>query len=413
MSKKPVPDKEEGSSLLNAIYEKLSSSQKTGHDVKQKSAPTEDWRPRLELDESGGFLVSTPRKDNNTDSIDILKEFDLDPTQWTVTSIRTSRWQRYDEEWLTSYRLQIIPRGTEIFLKEDLEEAKKKISNWKPKTSFQKTSKDDLAFVFAPSDQQIGKTSNGEGTAVSVQRILDLTEMSIQRYKELKKLGRPISKVVIALLGDHIEGIVSQGGRLQAPYSSDIGLTEQIKIARQLLFTQVKGFSEVCPEIVVAVVNGNHDEVTRQNVVDPAEGWNTEIARGVADICSQNQTLSEVKFRFPSSGHQTLALEVNGTMLGLFHGHQMKSGGAVKYISGQAAGNTPIGHCDLWLSGHYHHFRAEDIGKRLWLQCPTLDSGSPWFRDRTGMESSPGLLTMVIGKNHSPKSDLSVLSLEN
>lgn len=410
MSKIEKNSEQRSSSLLSAIYEQLSSSQKTGHDIKS-SIPTEDWRPRLELDENGGFLVSTPRKENNTDSIDILKEFKLDPEQWTVTSIRTSRWQKYDEEWLTSYRLNIIPRALEIVLKKDLEETKKKILSWKPKTNLQKSKKEDLAFIFAPSDQQLGKTSNGEGTPATVQRILDATQLSIDRYKELKKLGRPISKVVIALLGDHIEGITSQHGKLQAPYSSDIGLTEQIKTARQLLFTQVKAFAEICPEIVVAVVNGNHDEVTRQMVVDPAEGWNTEIARGVADICSQNSTLSKVQFRFPASGHQTLALNVNGTMLGLFHGHQMKSGGVVKYISGQAAGNTPIGNCDVWLSGHYHHFKCEDIGHRFWAQCPTLDSGSPWFRDRAGLESNPGVLTMVIGKGHSPKTDLSIISL--
>ena len=92
-------------------------------------------------------------------------------------------------------------------------------------------------------------------------------------------------------------------------------------------------------------------------VVDPAEGWNTEIARQVADMCSQNEHLSKIEFRYPSSGHQTLALNVGGTMLGLFHGHQMKSGGALKYISGQAAGNTPIGNCDVWISGHYQSGR--------------------------------------------------------
>ena len=76
MPKKENPEKDTANSkMLNAIYEKLSSSEKIGHDTKKSSPPTEDWRPRLELDENGGFLVSTPRKENNTDSIDILKEF--------------------------------------------------------------------------------------------------------------------------------------------------------------------------------------------------------------------------------------------------------------------------------------------------------------------------------------------------
>jgi predicted phosphodiesterase len=115
-----------------------------------------------------------------------------------------------------------------------------------------------------------------------------------------------------------------------------------------------------------------------------------------------------VEFRFPEKDHQTLAININGTMLGLFHGHQIK-GDAVKYLSGQSAGQTALGHCDVWLSGHFHHFKSADIGPRFWAQCPTLDPGSAWFRDRTGMESPPGVLTMVIGAGYDPRKDISII----
>jgi predicted phosphodiesterase len=406
--KKPAEEKDPHS-LLKAIHEKLSSPGVTGSDIKNL-APAEEWRPRIELDENGGFLVSTPRKDNNADSKEILREFNLDPNQWAVVGVRTSRWQKHDEDWLTSYRLTLVPKAVETALKEDVEKIKKKLETWKPSVKPKKRQKEGLAFVLAPSDQQIGKKASGTGTDEIVERILDVTEKAVHRYKELETAGRPLSKVVIALLGDHVEGNTSQNGKLQSTYASDIGLTEQIRVARRVLLAQIKAFSEVCPNIVVAVVNGNHDEVTRQINVDPAEGWNTEIVSAVSDVCREVKELSKVEFRFPQSGHQTLALDVNGTMLGLFHGHQMKSGGALKYISGQAAGNTPLGRCDVWLSGHYHHFRSEDIGQRFWAQCPTLDGGSGWFRDRVGLESEPGLLTMVLGEGHSPKQDISIIS---
>jgi hypothetical protein len=118
-----------------------------------------------------------------------------------------------------------------------------------------------------------------------------------------------------------------------------------------------------------------------------------------------------VEFRYPASGHQTLAVEVEGVMLGLFHGHQFR-GDVQKYLQGQALGNTAMGGCDVWISGHYHHYKAQDIGDRLWLQCPTTDPGSDWFRDRTGATSRPGVLSLVIGKNYDPREFIGVLPVE-
>jgi hypothetical protein len=51
-----------------------------GSDVRATNTP-EAWRPRMEIDESGGFVVSKPRPAGEIpDAADILKEFDLDPT---------------------------------------------------------------------------------------------------------------------------------------------------------------------------------------------------------------------------------------------------------------------------------------------------------------------------------------------
>jgi hypothetical protein len=50
-----------------------------------------------------------------------------------------------------------------------------------------------------------------------------------------------------------------------------------------------------------------------------------------------------------------------------------------------------------------------DVGGRFWAQCPTVDPGSAWYRDRRGLESNPGILTMVVGKDHDPRLDVSVI----
>ena len=293
-----------------------------GSDVRATKTP-ESWRPRLEVDESGGFLVSTPRPAGDIpDAKQLLVEFDLDPMSWSITSLRKSRWQNHAGEWLEAFRANLTPltHHTEIH-DNDLEQLVKELSKWRPSKSSQKIN-GELAYVFAPSDQQIGKKQGSDGTKDTVHRLLEITEKSVHRLQELRKIGRSIGTVVLALPGDHVEGNVSQAGRLQGLASSDLGLTEQTRVARRLLLAQIKAFAPYCEQMIIPVVNGNHDEVTRQVSADPADGWNVEIASAVQDACRENPELDHVQFRFPETQHQTLAVDVCGTMLGLFHGHQ-------------------------------------------------------------------------------------------
>lgn len=395
-------------SFSKKLLEELASPGTTGSDRRTQETP-EAWRPRSDIDSKlGGYLVSSAMPEGNSvDAEEILREFKLDPAAWRVTSMRQGRWQTFKGDWLESYRINVVPADFSDEPDLDLEKLVDEIKNWKPaKGSKQATG--DGAYAVAPSDQQIGKKANGQGTAESIQRILGVTDGAFQRYQELNKIGRNLGTVALLLAGDHVEGNVSQSGRLQSPAASDLGQTEQTRVARRLLMQQIKTFAPHCEELVVAVVNGNHDEVTRQVVADPSDGWNVEIAAAVQDACAENPELGHIKFRFPERDHQTLTVDVKGTLIGLFHGHQ--SGKDVtRYLSGQAAGQTALGQADMWVSGHFHHFKALDIGSRLWLQAPTTDPGSPWWRDRSGLESKPGLLTFVVGADRDPRRDISII----
>lgn len=397
------------SSEFDDILEELSSPGQRGSDTRAMKVP-ESWRPRMEIDESGGFLVSTPRNAAETpDMVDILAEFDLDPTAWSVTSVRRSKWQTYGGDWLQSFRVSVTPQNAAPRPDFDLEKMLNDISKWRPNAKIKRCAGEN-AFILAPSDQQIGKKQGEENTGHSINRILNGTEEALTRFLELQKIGRNMGTVVLALPGDHVEGITSQNGRLQGQAASDLGMTEQVRVARRLLLAQVKAFAPHCERMIVPVVNGNHDEVTRQVAADPADGWNVEIASSVQDICAENDALSHVEFRYPDKDHQTLAVDINGVMLGLFHGHQAGKD-VLKFLSGHAAGQTPLGGCDLWISGHYHNFKCMDIGHRLWIQAPTTDPGSAWFRDRTGIDSPTGILTLVVGPDHDARRDISIVSV--
>jgi predicted phosphodiesterase len=360
---------------------------------------------------SGGFAISSPHQLGNTPGAEeIMVEHGLDPDEWIVTNVRHSKWQTFSGDWLESSRITLAPSAKISGRDFDLELLVDEIKKWKPGKATKHAGGEGV-YVHAGSDQQIGKKAASGGTDQSVARILAGTEKSVFRLEGLRRYGLNIGTVTIPQLGDHVEGNVSQNGRLQGLAASDLGQTEQVRVARRLLLQQIKTFAPLAERIVVPVVNGNHDEVTRQVAADPADGWNVEIASAVEDACRENPALSHVEFRYPSSGHQTLTIDINGTMLGLFHGHQF-SRDVEKYLSGQMVGQTALGGADVWISGHYHHFKTQDIGSRLWLQCPTTDPGSDWYRDRAGANSRPGILTLVLGGSYDPREFISVLSVD-
>ena len=191
-----------GESLAERLAS-LVSPGPNGSDIKQLNTP-EAWRPRMEVGPEGGFIVATARPTAEMpDAITILEEFKLDPEHWTVTSLRRGQWQKFDGEWLESVRINVVPSSTIRENDLDLEKLISEISKWRPSTKEKKVS-GELAYVFAPSDQQVGKKGSGGGTIDLVARILETTEGGVHRLKELRKIGRPIGTVAIEIGRAHV-----------------------------------------------------------------------------------------------------------------------------------------------------------------------------------------------------------------
>ena len=397
---------------LGETLKDMASPGKSGSDMKALNTP-ESWRPRMDIDDaSGGFIVSEPRSPGQPqDARQILEDFDLSPDDWEITSVRRGKWQKYDGEYLESLRVNVVPSRVAAADHLDVEKMVDEIKKWRPAAGI-KQGTGNGSYAAFPSDQQIGKKTGSGGTQQSIDRLLHLTDSAVQRYHGYQRMGLNLGTITLGLPGDHVEGNTSQGGRLQGLASSDLGITEQVRVARRLLMAQVKAFAPLAENMIVPVINGNHDEAGRYVATDPADGWNVEIASAVQDACAENPALAHVEFRFPASGHQTLVTEICGVHLGMFHGHQANQNNVMKFLSGHAAGQTALGNADIWVSGHFHNFRTMDIGDRLWCQCPTTDPGSEWFRDRSGMESKPGLLTMVFGGDYDPREFISVLPVK-
>lgn len=397
------------SEKLNILKKALINADLNGLEAEiKKSNVPQEYRARLDIGPDGGFFISTPHNAGELpDAVSMFKDFDLDPELWTVVSVRKSRWQRHDGEWLEAARVSVKPAQTKASYEGvDYDALVEEIIKWKPGKVEKATG--PLYAIYAIGDTQYGKDAGG-GTEATVQRVLTAIDEAVARHKELLKIGRKIGTVVLPQLGDCIEGSTSQNGKVIG--RSDLGVTQQVRIGRRVLMAWVKAFAPLCEELLIPVVPGNHDETHRIMMTDPTDSWQIEVVSAVQDACAENPALSHVKFYYPNPDHATLAIDLGGTIIGMAHGHQAKDMG--KWIAGQATGRTPVGQADVLLTGHFHHFRADQIGPRLWIQVPAMDGGSAWFRDKSGLESPTGIVSLVVGDGYDPRRDLAVLAGEN
>lgn len=362
------------------------------HTPGRKAYP-DGWQPRSDVDDvDGGFVVSRPQPVAHTTLSDhraILEEFGLDPDQWSVERVRKSRWQRYDGELLESVRLSILPARAGAAARADVEALVREIGKFRPRARAASDSC-EASFVAPIGDTQIGKVDGG-GTAAAVPRILAEIESGAQRFRLLHK-RHGFAQAVLPQLGDCIEGTVSQKGAVVG--RSDLGVTEQVRVYRRLLWAQVRAYATIAPRVLVPVVPGNHDETTRHVHTAYTDSWAIEAASAVQDAVAENTDLADrVRFVFPEHDELTITVNVSGTILGLAHGHQFGRD-PLKWWDQQAGGRQPIGDADVLMAGHLHHLRVQDHGgKRLLLQVPALDGGSTWFRHRAGGNSPSRAVT--------------------
>lgn len=361
------------------------------HSPQRKPYP-DGWQPRMEVDDTdGGFVVSKPQlvaAATLSDHRAVLDEFGLDPAQWSVEHVRRSRWQRWDGEWLEAVRLSILPARTAQASRVDLDALCKDIRSFRPRVTTD--SGTSLGSFVAPlGDTQVGKIDGG-GTAAAVPRILTEIEHGHARWRQLDRRHH-FAQVILPQLGDCIEGTVSQGGAVVG--RTDLGLTEMVRVYRRLLWAQVRAYARA-PRVLVPVVPGNHDEVTRNPMTTCTDSWAIEAASSVQDAVQENPDLADrVRFVFPEYDELTVTIDVSGTVLGMAHGHQFK-GGWQKWWDGQAGGRQPVGDADVLLAGHLHHLHVQDHGGgRMFVQVPALDGGSSWFRHRDGQDAPSRAVT--------------------
>lgn len=252
------------------------------------------------------------------------------------------------------------------------------------------------AYIHCISDWQMGKTAYGLGSDTAVQRILDALDKSLKRLK-IEHKRRSVDTIVIAGLGDLCEGITSQKGAVAL--ASDLGVTEQLRVIRRLLLEHVKAFAPLAPRVVLTSVPGNHDEPHRLLGSHPRadDSFAVDAAVQVADALQLAGGFDHVETVLPDIDDLTITIEAAGTIIGMAHGHQFRTGKAHDWWAKQGHARHRIGQAHLLLTGHYHHLRVHEESGRTWIQSPASgDPGSPWFDQKHGgVAGHGGVVTLL------------------
>lgn len=378
-----------------ALIDDLSKLGEEDNFKKESVNHPKGFEPGISWDGKSGWVVTEPMAGPPADWEKILEVWNL-PTDGSVEIIEPVQMRAWDTQTKSGvqrmfyYKANVRSKISSTSENELL----KVIDKWKPLKMKPKSVSTEQAYIVAYADLQIGKMDS-DGSAGTINRVLEKTDASIKRLKELRRLGHKINQVYLPQLGDCIEGFNSGGGNRS--WRNDLDLTSQIRVYRRLLLHVVKEYSELADSVIVPCVPGNHDEAVRlgnQMATASTDSFNLDAASAVAEAI-QLWGADHVKFVFPKYDTLTITLNVAGTNVGFIHGHQTR-GKTIEWWAKQAHGMHPIGDASLLLSGHYHHLNVLQSGAKTWIQMPSLDGGSQWFEDRTGLNAPAGLVSLVI-----------------
>lgn len=350
-----------------------------------------DFRPALEFDGQEGWAVTPAIPEGQVPNFEEFLElqgFDSDKYE-IYGNPRTSRWQKYDESWLTSYRFNFRLKQPEKQLELIYKQARKRLPKQPVITNF------DKVLVVMLADFQLGKSDSRGGLQEQLERIHEAFNKVT-----IKVANGKYAKVILAEMGDLIEGFYNKASTQQT-YTNSISQMQQVDLAITLLWDLVKQVGKYSA-VTYATVASNHCQFRlngQQIGYVGQDDWGVMIAKQIKRLSDETNLGVEVLIPHPQD--ESLAVDVFDDqfhILGLWHGHQSnRPEGVPSWWEKQTFGNQPVAAASIGLTGHFHHLRVQELGQhsnggsRYWIQGKTMDNGSSWYRLNSGSESLPGL----------------------
>lgn len=346
-----------------------------------------------EYDGSVGYIQTVPLTGIPSHD-EILREWGYDPNEVAIVgNPRVSRWQQKSKKdsepiWLQAYKFTIVPK-----LNAAMPDIEALVAWAKAKKPQPATTVNPYWFVFQAGDQQLGKRSREGSTEQIVQRFLESVEGARNEFKSLKRYG--IEGIQISMPGDCIEGNQSQGGR--NVWLTQEAITEQVRIFRRLLYHTVERLAPLADQVIVTVVNGNHDEADRRLNYYPGDGWATHTAEAVAERMADNPgAFGHVKMICPDKWRGAVTVEVGDTVVGIVHGHQWGKNKSFDWLANQAVNRHPVGGAQVLQHGHYHEWSVRTNKHVTIVQSPTFEVASDYLIDKQGSTAKRGAVIYLV-----------------
>ena len=365
-----------------------------------------DWQPSATWDGNTGEITSGPMV-GEANFEQLLIEHGHNPEEVEVIgSVRTSRWQMArrgaEPQWLTSFRFTIQRKRTSIDLPALFAEVKRTKVKAVPKTTGE-------ALVVVWADPQTGKSDHRGGTQELIARV----EEKLTALEVYIKQQKP-SRMVFLNAGDAIEGFENVDSQM---FTNDLSLPEQLDLEATFEWKFLALLRKYSEDVTAATVPSNHCSWRRGKSAlgKASDDWGIYLQR--QHMKDSERLGMGIKFAEPEPHQESLAIDVDGTVIGLVHGHQASPGKFTDFWAKQVHGGGPLAHADVVVTGHYHSLliqpsgRNPYTGRSKWhLQAPTMDNGSSWYANRMGgSDSDPGLLVFTVGDKGLNLQSLAVL----
>lgn len=340
------------------------------------------------FDGDGNYTQTAVIAKQPANAVELLNLFGHDPDAFAVDgSVSVAHRELVDGRTVSTYRYKLVERRQPV----DIDGLLKAAVAAKPHAPVDADG--DHWFVFHAPDLQLGKVASGGGTeSILAQYEASLTA-AVAEFKLLSRKG--IQGVLLAFAGDCLEGWFSQGSK--NVWLTSETLTEQARIFRRLLMHTIERFAPLTDDLVLAVVNGNHDDAQRAVNTKPADGWATESAIAVSDALELNpDAYGHVRVIVPNEWRAHMTFQLGDSVVAMTHGHLFRPGKGMTWWGEQSFGKQSPGAADVLLTGHYHNLRLETNSGRTWIQGTTMDGGSDWYQDAHGSESDRGAVTFLL-----------------
>lgn len=355
--------------------------------VAQPTAKEPQYVPKTTFDGERGTIETAPLEKAPESHTELLVQFGYDPAEVEIVGkVGTSRWQTYDERWLTSYRFNIAARTPAGIATDEL------LDTIKAREPSPRMDRGKHWFHFQAGDIHIGKgLDDGGGIENIVEKYMDSVDRAVAEFDLMRPLG--IAGVNIPFVGDLVEGMVSQHGKSLS--GNDLTVAEQMRVARRLILKTVDAFLDFGVPIQVEAIGGNHDEFTRVQNMPAGNNMSTEAAIAVADAMKLSSAYDGVSVTVPPREQGHMTVDVGGTVCTYVHGHKFGGGAVEKKIadwwSGQALHGHPAGASHLMAAGHFHSFRVLQISAtKTAVMSPSFEVCSRWFQESNGTVAKRG-----------------------